>query len=205
MVLKKKLDKKTSSWLVILLAFLPFFHLLYSYFTNNLSADPIRTITIRTGWYALIFLFLTLIISPISLVTKLKFQVNLGKIFGLMTFFYAFLHFLNFIWYDFGLNPGLILNEITTKPFIILGFLALLDLLILFIISFEPFRKKMGKTWFTLQKTVYFNTGLILVHFYLAKKGDKTLPFIFAGLFLIFLIFRIPFFKNLFAKQEMSN
>ena len=202
MVLKNKLDKMTKSWLVILLAFLPFFHLLFSFFTNNLTADPIRTITIRTGWYALVFLFLTLVISPITLITKQKFQVNLRKIFGLMTFFYAFLHFLNFAWYDFGLNPDLILNELTTKPFIILGALALLDLLVLFIISFDPIKKKLGKIWFTLQKTLYFTSVIILTHFYLAKKGDKTLPLVFAAIFLVFLIFRIPLVKNLFSHKD---
>ena len=202
MVLKKKLDKKTSGWLVILLAFLPFFHLLYSYFTNNLSADPIRTITIRTGWYAMLCIFLTLFVSPLSLLFKLNLNVNLRKIFGLMAFFYAFLHFLNFIWYDFNLNLQLIFNEIRTKPFIILGSLAFFGLLLLSIISIKPLKKKLGKTWFTLQKTVYIITLIILTHFYLVKKGDKTLPIIFSGIFLLFLLFRIPFIKKLFSPKE---
>ncbi len=83
-----------------------------------------------------------------------------------------FCTFLIFAWWDYGLDLGLIWAEIATKPFIIIGLIALLILLALSVTSFRFFQRKMGKGWVRLHRLTYLAGILVIAHFLLAVKGN---------------------------------
>jgi sulfoxide reductase heme-binding subunit YedZ len=113
---------------------------------------------------------------------------------------YAFTHFATFAIWDYGLNLPLIWMEIQEKPFILLGLAALIILLVLAATSFRYWQKKLGKGWRSLHRLVYLAAVLVLVHYFLAVKGDifslqgdYDAPLVAAiNLILLFLL-RFPF------------
>lgn len=187
---------------------LPFAFLLIDFFSGNLTANPIQAATQRTGLTALIILAIMLAFTPVAVITREPYWRSFRKPVGLYAFFYASLHLLIFSLVDFGLNLRLIANQITQKPFILLGLTGFLLLLALAVTSFKVFKKKMGRHWKRLHRSVYFIAPLIVVHFVLAQKanpltaqGNLLVPLILGGAILILLILRLPFIKRILRLQ----
>lgn len=167
--------------------------LLWDYWQNNLTVNPIQALTLRTGWYALILLILSLACTPVNTVFGVRQALALRKPFGLYAFMYAALHFLVFIALDFGLNFGLIVEEIFSKRFALIGFVAFLVLLALAITSTKGWQKRLRKNWKRLHRGAYLAGILAAWHFLEAAKEDfAQRPVTYGSIILFLLILRIP-------------
>lgn len=191
---------------------LPLILLIGAYNRGSLGFNPIETALRQTGRTAVIFLLLSLACTPINRIFKLPWVGRLRKPLGLYAALYAVIHFLIFALWDYGFNFLLIWNEIIAKPFIIIGAVALVILIILAGTSFPVWHRTLGKGWRRLHRLVYVAALAVILHYLLAIKGDLlslqgnyTAPLIAAGILVLLLILRIPsidrFIIGLFSKE----
>ena len=165
---------------------------LWDFWQNNLGANPILEITHRTGKTAITLLLLSLAITPVRQLLNWP-QVNkLRRPLGLYAGFYALIHFLIFIWLDYGFQWNLIIDYLTNNLFILLGFTTGLILLALSITSLKIFLKQMGKRWKQLHRLVYAAGILSALHFILAVKPGVLRPWPYVIIMAILLLFRLP-------------
>lgn len=170
---KQIIAVKVAVWLF---AFIPLVRLIWLGYTDDLTANPIEFIERSTGTWALIFLLLSLAMTPIRLLTKQVWQIQLRRLLGLWMFFYATLHFVTYIWLDFGFLFDLMVDDVIEHPRILVGFLAFLLSIPLAITSNSYMMKKLKGKWKTLHKTVYLIAILAALHFLLLVKRDLTEP-----------------------------
>lgn len=197
-----KIKFNRLQWFVHIGSLLPFLILIFDYFTNNLTVNPIQEITQRTGRIAIIWLVLSLTCTPLVTVTGIKAFTQVRRPLGLYAAFYALLHYLTFSILDYGLNLQLITKTIIEKPFIILGSLGFLILLALSITSIKSLMRKMGKNWKRLHRSVYAAGVLIVIHYLLAVKAAGFLPIFLAVIMAILLILRLKPIRSWFIKRQ---
>ncbi|QKF81245.1 ferric reductase-like transmembrane domain-containing protein [Halarcobacter ebronensis] len=176
--------------LLILFLLFPLFYLLLKLFYFDDVADPIKYIYTITGFSSLILLLIT---TSLSLIKKYLNLIKYRKIVGLSGFFYAFLHFLNFIILDMQVDFDSILKESFEKPFIFLGMSSFLLLLFMAFTSSSALFKKYHK----YHKVIYLVLVLTTIHFIMAQKSLSILEIFFVGIILL-----IGFFKLL---QQIIN
>jgi methionine sulfoxide reductase heme-binding subunit len=117
------------------LCLLPFVRLLISFFTNDLTANPVEFITHSTGTWALAILLISLTITPLRKIKKLNWLILLRRMIGLYSFFYACLHFTTYIVFDLNFDFSGVTKDIAKRPFITIGFAAFVMLIPLAITS----------------------------------------------------------------------
>ncbi|GIK56579.1 MAG: sulfoxide reductase heme-binding subunit YedZ [Chloroflexi bacterium] len=190
----RKLDRKTTAQILRVSAHMLSLYalalLLLDYSRNNLGADPVREILLRTGEPALVLLILSLAVTPLTLLFGWKQLHPLRRIFGLYAFLYVALHLLTFIWLDYGLNLAYILDGILEQNFVLVGFAAFVLLLPLAITSNKWSQRKLGKKWKTLHKLVYIIILLALIHFWWLVKNVYYMPFLYSAIVTVLLLLR---------------
>jgi sulfoxide reductase heme-binding subunit YedZ len=165
--------------LVFVLALLPWAALLHGVLANQLGANPAETLIRSTGEWALRFLCLTLAVTPLRVQFGWAALARLRRMLGLYVFFYALLHFLCYAVFDMGLGLddgawGEMLRDIPKRPFILVGFTALLLLLPLALTSFNrAIRMLGGPRWRALHRLVYAVALLAVLHFYWMRAGKR--------------------------------
>lgn len=194
----KTLNNEATAWLkisVFLLAFIPLFKLGISGYFDNLGANPIEKITHRTGYWTLIFLLITLTVTPLRRLTGCLWLTRLRRMLGLFAFFYGCLHFLTYLVLDQFFDWDNILKDIIKRPYITVGFAAFVLLIPLAVTSNNRLIKLIGgKQWRLLHCTIYPIAIGGVVHFWWLVKKDITQPLIFALLLGILLVIRL-FYK----------
>jgi len=108
------------------LAFMPIIRLIWLGVNDDLTANPVEFVERSTGTWALIFLLLSLSMTPIRLLTKQVWQVQLRRLLGLWMFFYACLHITTYVWLDYSFVWSDIAKDIIKHPYVIVGFIAFL-------------------------------------------------------------------------------
>lgn len=186
------LKKHALEILTHILALIPLALLIWDFFQDNLTADPIRAITLRTGIAALILLVLSLACTPVNILFGFKQVIRLRRPLGLYAFLYASLHFLTFIGLDYGFNLDLLQEAIFEKRYALVGFAAFMILLPLAITSTRYWMKRLGKQWKQLHRLVYVAAILAVVHFVWLVKGDIREPLIYGAVVGVLLLLRIP-------------
>ena len=184
-------------------ALLPLVLLIWNFTQDNLTANPIREVQLRTGDWAINLLMLALSCTPINILTGFRRVLLLRRPLGIYAFFYALLHFINFIGIDYSLNFALIREDLFEKRYAIAGFASFLLLLPLAITSFKRLRQRLGKNWQRLHWLVYPAAILAVVHYIWQTKADIRLPVIYGGVLAILLVIRLPVVRK-FAKQHFS-
>ena len=187
--------KKQKNWLSIvthLAALAPLALLALDYARGQLSANPIREITLRTGKTALVLLVLSLAVTPISILFRVRQVVKLRRPLGLYAFLYASLHGLTFVGLDYGFDPRLILEEVLQKRFVQAGIVTFLLLLPLAITSTSGWMKRLGKNWKRLHRLVYLAALIDVVHYVWLAKGDIREPLLYGAVVVALLIIRLP-------------
>jgi len=179
--------------IVWLLAFIPIVRLIWLGFTNNLGANPIEFIEHSTGTWALVFLLLSLSMTPIRLLTGQVWQIQLRRLLGLWMFFYASLHIITYVWLDFSFLFDEMLDDVFKHPRILVGFAAFVLTIPLALTSNSFMMKKLKTKWKTLHKTVYLVALLAVLHFLLLVKRDLTEPIYYATVLAILLGIRVFF------------
>jgi len=173
--------------------------LVYQFFTDNLSADPVQYLERRTGHHAVALLILSLACTPLNTLFKWSELLKRRRALGLYAFMYATIHVLIYLDLDFGLAWSFILQNFTQDPRLIVGLIAFLLLIPLAWTSFDIWKKRLGKNWKRLHKVVYLIVPLAVLHFAWNKKGniftaqgDIAQPLIYGLIVIAFLIMRIP-------------
>ncbi|MGI9292077.1 MAG: sulfite oxidase heme-binding subunit YedZ [Gammaproteobacteria bacterium] len=170
---------------------LPFLLILFDAFTDDLGADPIEAIQDRSGIWGLRFLLLTLALTPIRKLTGQIWVIQFRRMTGLYSLFFITLHFLNYLTLDQGLAWSFIVEDVLERPFITLGFIALLGLVPLGITSTTGWRQRLGKRWQKLHNLVYPIAILGCWHFWWQVKQDITEPLIYAAILAVLLGYRL--------------
>ena len=148
--------------------------------TGRLGANPIEEIQDRFGIWALRFIMITLAVTPLRRLSGWNWLARFRRMLGLFTFFYALMHFLAWLILDQSLLLSAILEDIVERPFITIGFAALLLLLALALTSTNGIRRRMGRRWQTLHNSVYVIGVLGVWHYWWQVKNDITEPLIYA-------------------------
>lgn len=167
--------------------------------SGNLSADPLRELTFRTGKTAIILLTLSLACTPLSILGW-KVVLPLRKPLGLYAFGYATLHFGIFI-FSYGyfgdhIAWGAVWQEATQRRYAIVGLAAFILLIPLAATSFNWAMRKLGKRWKPLHRLVYLIAILVIIHYYWLVKGDYAEPILFTIILAILFAIRLPPIKN---------
>ncbi|AVT15501.1 sulfoxide reductase heme-binding subunit YedZ [Paracidovorax avenae] len=156
------------------LCLLPFAWLFYGAATDRLGANAAEVIIRSTGDWALRGLCIALAVTPLRVIAGLPALARYRRMLGLFTFFYALLHLVAYAWLDQGLDVPGILRDTAQRPFILVGMLAFLILLVLAATSFHrAIRWLGGRRWQALHRTVYAVAGLALLHFFWMRAGKN--------------------------------
>lgn len=175
------------------LALTPLIWLVVDFRLDNLTANPIQNITLRTGDAAIKLLILSLACTPLNIVLGWKQALTWRKPFGLYAFMYASLHFLTFIGLDYGFQWGLIFAATFEKQFALVGSVALFILTLLALTSTTWAMRQLGKNWKRLHQTVYLAGILAALHFIWARKLDLDPEALLHGsVIALLLLIRIP-------------
>lgn len=174
---------KIFAWLACLF---PVSWLVYAAVTNTLGPDPTATITFTTGKTALWLLTIGLAITPVrQLIPPLNWLIKFRRLVGLFAFFYASLHLLTYIGLYAGFDPNTIVDDVTRRRFIFIGFAAWLILLPLAATSTNwAIRKLGGKRWALLHKAVYFAALAGVVHYWWGVKPGVRTPLLVTVVFI---------------------
>ncbi len=190
-------------------AWVPLIVLVYDYFTNHLTFNPIQAAEQRTGLIAIILLGLSLACTPVNTLLRYPPVLKVRRALGLYGYLYAAIHLLIFFVFDYTLDLGLILQAIGEKRFILIGLAAFILLSLLALTSFRWWKARLGKNWKRLHQLVYVINFLVVLHFALSVKGnifrlqgDVGRP-LAAGMILFLLLFlRLPQVRRFIAGQR---
>ncbi len=180
---------------IFFLGLIPFLTIVYKIFFNQLGPEPVKEITHLTGEWSLIFICLTLSMSPLKRLTNLTIWINFRRMLGLFIFFYATLHMLTYVVIDYRLDFSSISKDILTKKFIFAGFAAWLLMLPLALTSSKRAVIFLKEKWKKLHKLIYLIAILGVIHFIWLVKQDLTEPLIYATIIFILLLLRIKLNK----------
>ena len=151
---------------IFLLALLPLDRLVWLGFTDGLGANPIEFITRSTGTWALVMLCLTLVMTPLRLLTGSLFWIKIRRMLGLFSFFYAAIHFLIWIWLDQNFDLAAMVKDVIKRPYITMGFLSLLMMTPLAMTSNHWMQKKLGRRWAQLHRLIYVIACSVILHYW---------------------------------------
>ncbi len=164
---KQRLISKILLFIVILT---PCLWLIFAAMNNQLGADPAKKLVDQTGLWAIQCLWLSLAMTPLKNWTGSSQWIQYRRMTGLFAFFYVLLHFLSYVFLLFGAQWAFIGQELTKRPYIIVGFTAFVLLIPLAITSTAGWQRRLKRRWLTLHKLVYLIAILALIHFIWLKK-----------------------------------
>ncbi len=174
--MNRLLQRPAVKPVLILLLSLPALGLLWAAIDNRLGPNPAEALIRQTGQWTLRDLLLVLAITPLRRLTGWTALARLRRIVGVSVFVYATLHALCWGWLDMGLDPDAMLRDLPKRPFVWVGALAWLGLLLLAATSFDAAVRWLGGArWRTLHRLVYVIGPLALLHFYWVRSSKNRL------------------------------
>src|SRR5215475_15582024 len=185
-------DIRFAKLVLFINSLVPLALLLWDVWRKNVGANPLEFVTRTTGMLTLVFLLLTLAVSPLRRVLGLNWLIKFRRMLGLFAFFYGCLHFLTYIAFDRFFRLTTIPGDIATRRFIAVGMAAFFLMLPLAITSTDAMVKRLGgKRWALLHRVVYLAAIFGVLHYYLLVKSDTRLPITFGFVLVLLLGFRI--------------
>ncbi|MCF6203941.1 MAG: sulfoxide reductase heme-binding subunit YedZ [Methylococcaceae bacterium] len=181
-------------WVFVFCASLiPFILLLRDAITENLGANPIETLHLSLGDWALRFLCFTLALTPLKILTGQRWPVRFRRMLGLFSFFYASLHLMVYLVLDLSFSWEQFVDEIPKSPYILVGLFTYSLLLILAVTSPKVMKKKCGRHWKKIHQLIYLAAISTLVHFFWLVKLEMTEPLIYSVFIGCMLMIRLVF------------
>jgi len=157
-----------------------------------LGANPIEVITHSTGDWTLIFLCVTLAITPLRMLTRQYWLIRFRRMLGLFAMFYGLLHFTTYIWLDKFFDVHEMVKDVVKRPFITMGFTAFVLMIPLAITSTSGWIRRLGgKRWNLLHRLIYFSATAGVIHYVWLVKKDLTKPLEYAAVLTVLLGYRI--------------
>jgi sulfoxide reductase heme-binding subunit YedZ len=170
----------------------------------DLGADPKAEVLKTLGMTGLNLLMLTLCVTPIRRATGINRLVTLRRMLGLFSFFYLSLHFLTYIWLYIQFDWSTLLEDIGKRPYITVGFTALMLMVPLAVTSTNRFQRRLGRRWVKLHKLVYVIAILAVVHYWWQVKLDVSDPLLYAVLLAGLFSARIAHWREAERKRSAS-
>jgi sulfoxide reductase heme-binding subunit YedZ len=182
---------------VFILSTIPFLFILYKIYFNKLGPEPVKEITHFTGEWTLIFICLTLSMTPLKRLTNLTMWVSFRRMLGLFVFFYASLHLLTYIGIDYRFNWQPILDDVFKKKYIFIGFAAWVLLIPLAITSSQKMIKLLKNNWKRLHRLIYIIAIFGSLHYIWLSKTIFFKPLVYLVIILVLLALRIKIKKGM--------
>lgn len=181
-----------SKFVVFINSVIPLGLLLWDLYRQRVGPNPLEFATRTTGMLTLVFLSLTVAITPLRQIFRLNSLVKYRRMLGLFAFFYGTLHLLTYVWFDRVFNFVSVAQDVAQRPFILVGMTAFLLMVPLAITSTNKMVKRLGgKRWARLHRLVYLAAVAGVVHFWMLVKSDIRLPLTFAFIILFLLGYRL--------------
>lgn len=177
------------------------FYLWYLVDQDLLGADPVKEMIHFMGKTALNFLLLTLMITPLIKIAKQPLLIRLRRLLGLYSFVWACLHVLVLLSLELSWQFAFFVDEVLKRPYLSLGMIAWIILLLLAVTSINRLKKRMKKAWFSLHRLVYLAVFLASIHYYWSVKSGLIEPTIYLLICLLLLAYRKNYFKKLWLKK----
>ena len=175
-------------FIVFINALIPLVLLLWDLYHKRVGPNPLDFATKTTGMLTLVFLSLTVAVTPLRKIFGINSLVKVRRMLGLFAFFYGTLHLLTYVWFDRFFNLISVVQDVGKRPFILFGMLAFVLMVPLAITSTNKMVKRLGgKRWATLHRLVYLSAIAGVTHFWMLVKSDTRLPLTF-GFILLFLL-----------------
>ena len=184
---------------VFILSTIPFFLITYKIFFNKLGPEPVKEITHFTGEWTLIFICLTLSMSPLKRFTNFIFWVKIRRMLGLFVFFYATLHLLTYVVIDYRFDWQQITDDVIKKKYIFIGFAAWVLLIPLALTSSQKMIIVLKHNWKKLHKLIYIIAIFGSLHYIWLSKTIFFKPLVYFVIITVLLILRVNF-RGIFNK-----
>lgn len=198
-------DVRFAKLVVFVNALVPLALLLWDLYQKRVGPNPLEFATRTTGMLTLIFLSLTVAVTPLRKIFGVNSLVKLRRMLGLFAFFYGSLHLLTYVWFDRLFNLISVGQDVVRRPFILAGMTAFLLMVPLAITSTNKMVKRLGgKRWGRLHRLVYLAAIAGVVHFWMLVKSDTRLPLTF-GFILLFLLGYRLFARYAPAQQPAAS
>ena len=181
---------------VFILCLLPLGIIILDIYYNNLGAEPVKKIMNHFGEWTLIFICLTLTMSPLKRITNLGFWIKFRRMLGLFVFFYATIHLLTYVGLDYRFDWEPIINDVLKKKYIFIGFSAWLLLIPLTITSSQKMIKILGRNWKNLHRLVYVIAIFGSLHYIWLSKTIFFKPLVYTLIIVVLLALRIKIKKR---------
>jgi len=186
------IDTRFTQFVIFVNCLVPFLLLVWDGYHNKLGANPLDLITHATGKLALVFLLISLAVTPVRKFTGWNQIIKYRRMLGLYAFFYAALHLLTYVWFDNFFDLKTIVQETIKRPFIAVGMLGFLLMVPLAVTSTNGMIKRLGgRRWSRLHQSIYLVVILGVVHYWMLVKADIRQPLLFAGVLALLLGYRI--------------
>ena len=176
---------------VFILCLLPLGIIILDIYYNNLGAEPVKKIMNHFGEWTLIFICLTLTMSPLKRITNLGFWIKFRRMLGLFVFFYATIHLLTYVGLDYRFDWEPIINDVLKKKYIFIGFSAWILLIPLAITSSQKMIKILGRNWKNLHRLVYVIAVFGSLHYIWLSKTIFFKPLIYTLIIVVLFALRI--------------
>lgn len=184
-------DTRFAKFVLFINALVPLALLLWDVYRHRVGANPLEFVTRTTGMLTLVFLFITLAVTPARRISGLNWLVKFRRMLGLFAFFYGFLHLMTYVWFDRFFNLKSAAQDIAARPFLAVGMTAFLLMIPLAFTSTNKMIKRLGgKRWGLLHKLIYLSGIAGALHYWMLVKSDTRLPLTFAFLLALLLGFR---------------
>lgn len=157
----------------------------------SLGVDPVRRVLGIFGHSALNLLLITLSVTPLRQLTGNAQLLRLRRMLGVFALCYALLHFATYVGPFQGFSWSAIVKDLVKRPYITIGFAALLLLLPLAITSTNAMMRRLKRRWQSLHRLIYPIAILGVWHYWWQVKKDIREPLIYAGLLAVLLGWRL--------------
>jgi methionine sulfoxide reductase heme-binding subunit len=158
---------------------------------SGLGANPLEVITHSTGTWTLVFLLITLSITPLRKLSGWHELIRLRRMLGLYAFFYGSLHFLTYIWLDKFFNLHEMVKDVYKRPFITVGFTGFALLIPLAVTSTQGMIRRLGgMQWRWLHRLIYLSAVAGVVHYLWLVKADIRVPMIYGAILTVLMVYR---------------
>lgn len=194
-------DTRFAKLVLLVNGLVPLTLLLWDVYRKQVGANPLEFVTRTTGTLTLVFLLISLAVTPVRRITGLNWLTRFRRMLGLFAFFYGSLHLMTYIAFDRFFHLQTIPGDVAKRPFIAIGMTAFLLMVPLAITSTDKMVRRLGgKRWVRLHRLVYLCGVLGVLHYYMLVKSDVRVPLTFA--FVLALLLGLRLFTKYYSPRN---
>lgn len=156
----------------------------------SLGPNPVEALIHALGSWGLRLLLITLCVRPVATLWRKPRVLRLRRLLGLWAFTYLVLHFLAWLGIDQGFDAHHVLADIAKRPYITVGFTALVLLVPLAVTSTDRWMRRLGRRWHSLHRLIYVAVLLGGLHFLWLVKADWREPALYLGIYALLMLWR---------------